>query len=110
MLPPSVRRCLGLAMLDLGREPDLGGGGTGRFLCGSCAGLFGWSRRAIGRVFIFTRFYRCETVVGAVRFELTTSCTRNKRASQATLRPESSAATMPAQVAECNKFFGQCIP
>gem|GEM_PF-1872352 len=28
-------------------------------------------------------------VVGAVRFELTTSCTRNKRASQATLRPDS---------------------
>ena len=27
-------------------------------------------------------------MVGAVRFELTTSCTRNKRASQATLRPE----------------------
>jgi hypothetical protein len=26
-------------------------------------------------------------MVGAVRFELTTSCTRNKRASQATLRP-----------------------
>jgi hypothetical protein len=29
-----------------------------------------------------------EKVVGAVRFELTTSCTRNKRASQATLRPD----------------------
>jgi hypothetical protein len=29
-----------------------------------------------------------EEMVGAVRFELTTSCTRNKRASQATLRPE----------------------
>ena len=28
-------------------------------------------------------------MVGAVRFELTTSCTRNKRASQATLRPDS---------------------
>ena len=27
-------------------------------------------------------------MVGAVRFELTTSCTRNKRASQATLRPD----------------------
>src|SRR6185503_3385066 len=27
-------------------------------------------------------------MVGAVRFELTTSCTRNTRASQATLRPE----------------------
>ncbi|MDB6124250.1 MAG: hypothetical protein JWQ71_3243 [Pedosphaera sp.] len=27
-------------------------------------------------------------MVGAVRFELTTSCTRNKRASQPTLRPE----------------------
>src|SRR5579862_6638615 len=31
---------------------------------------------------------RSEKMVGAVRFELTTSCTRNKRASQATLRPE----------------------
>src|SRR5262245_41184132 len=29
-----------------------------------------------------------EEMVGAVRFELTTSCTRNKRASQATLRPD----------------------
>ena len=29
-----------------------------------------------------------EKMVGAVRFELTTSCTRNKRASQATLRPD----------------------
>ena len=27
-------------------------------------------------------------MVGAVRFELTTSCTPSKRASQATLRPE----------------------
>src|SRR5271170_4075269 len=27
-------------------------------------------------------------MVGAVRFELTTSCTRNKRASQTTLRPD----------------------
>ncbi len=27
-------------------------------------------------------------MVGAVRFELTTSCTRNKRASRTTLRPE----------------------
>jgi|SRR5580658_81637 hypothetical protein len=27
-------------------------------------------------------------MVGAVRFELTTSCTRNKRASRATLRPD----------------------
>src|SRR6185295_19043194 len=35
-------------------------------------------------------------VVGAVRFELTTSCTRNKRASQATLRPEP-----PGEVARC---------
>ena len=30
-------------------------------------------------------------MVGAVRFELTTSCTRNKRASQATLRPDEGA-------------------
>ena len=34
-------------------------------------------------------------MVGAVRFELTTSCTRNKRASQATLRPEPRQQTMP---------------
>jgi hypothetical protein len=32
--------------------------------------------------------YSLGKMVGAVRFELTTSCTRNKRASQATLRPE----------------------
>lgn len=30
-------------------------------------------------------------MVGAVRFELTTSCTRNTRASQATLRPDQQA-------------------
>ena len=30
-------------------------------------------------------------MVGAVRFELTTSCTRNKRASQTTLRPDTDA-------------------
>ena len=41
-------------------------------------------------------------MVGAVRFELTTSCTRNKRASQATLRPEPQEQTMPAAVADCN--------
>ena len=32
--------------------------------------------------------HRKSEMVGAVRFELTTSCTRNKRASQATLRPD----------------------
>ena len=44
-------------------------------------------------------------MVGAVRFELTTSCTRNKRASQATLRPvpkcggdDGRAAPVPATV------------
>ena len=35
-------------------------------------------------------------MVGAVRFELTTSCTRNKRASQATLRPEPMEGIVPA--------------
>src|SRR5262245_35593659 len=50
-------------------------GATGRF----CSGL-GTSR---------TRETCERQMVGAVRFELTTSCTRNKRASQATLRPES---------------------
>src|ERR1051325_4847055 len=34
-------------------------------------------------------------MVGAVRFELTTSCTRNKRASQATLRPDSGQEKVP---------------
>ena len=32
-------------------------------------------------------------MVGAVRFELTTSCTRNTRASQATLRPDKGSIT-----------------
>ena len=41
-------------------------------------------------------------MVGAVRFELTTSCTRNKRASQATLRPEPEAKKMQAAVVNCN--------
>lgn len=34
-------------------------------------------------------------MVGAVRFELTTSCTRNKRASQTTLRPDNWSDMMP---------------
>src|SRR5271170_4485442 len=33
-------------------------------------------------------FKNWRKMVGAVRFELTTSCTRNKRASQTTLRPD----------------------
>ena len=40
---------------------------------------FSWGRR---------RWKNPVKMVGAVRFELTTSCTRNKRASQATLRPD----------------------
>ena len=54
-------------------------------------------------------------MVGAVRFELTTSCTRNTRASQATLRPDPSYAVhaaedrqrkrkMPASTPKCNLF------
>jgi hypothetical protein len=35
-----------------------------------------------------TRSVTERKMVGAVRFELTTSCTRNKRASQTTLRPD----------------------
>ena len=43
-------------------------------------------------------------MVGAVRFELTTSCTRNKRASQATLRPDKTRGEkMPIWRAECNE-------
>ena len=45
-------------------------------------------------------------MVGAVRFELTTSCTRNKRASQATLRPEPNRADKVAgHPAKCNDVF-----
>lgn len=36
----------------------------------------------------FLLFGKIEKMVGAERFELSTSCTRNKRASQATLRPD----------------------
>ena len=42
-------------------------------------------------------------MVGAVRFELTTSCTRNKRASQATLRPDIQLQKVPGAGADCNK-------
>lgn len=41
-------------------------------------------------------------MVGAVRFELTTSCTRNKRASQATLRPDPEHEKMQAPGPDCN--------
>ena len=44
-------------------------------------------------------------MVGAVRFELTTSCTRNKRASQATLRPEPRKEKVPVSRSECNQTF-----
>ena len=40
-------------------------------------------------------------VVGAVRFELTTSCTRNKRASQATLRPDAEGRENALAAHEC---------
>jgi hypothetical protein len=43
-------------------------------------------------------------MVGAVRFELTTSCTRNKRASRATLRPEPRAASLPSNIPHCKLF------
>ena len=43
-------------------------------------------------------------MVGAVRFELTTSCTRNKRASQATLRPDA-VKKLPVVNAVCNEDF-----
>src|SRR6516164_5154869 len=41
-------------------------------------------------------------MVGAVRFELTTSCTRNKRASQATLRPDIKCTTLPTTTGQRN--------
>ena len=45
-------------------------------------------------------------MVGAVRFELTTSCTRNKRASHATLRPEPNRGQKMRNVArDCNGFL-----
>ena len=44
-------------------------------------------------------------MVGAVRFELTTSCTRNKRASQATLRPVPREQKVPVVAAKCNLEF-----
>jgi hypothetical protein len=45
-------------------------------------------------------------MVGAVRFELTTSCTRNKRASQATLRPDPEQEKVPVDAANGKKFVG----
>ena len=78
----------------------------------------------IGEFGKFSGFHKCNTlkslaklqfspsgerpvteVVGAVRFELTTSCTRNKRASQATLRPDA-AKKLPVVEADCNDDFG----
>src|SRR6185295_3577024 len=45
-------------------------------------------------------------MVGAVRFELTTSCTRNKRASQATLRPDPKRRQkLPPTRPKCNDDF-----
>ena len=44
-------------------------------------------------------------MVGAVRFELTTSCTRSKRASQTTLRPDTGRRRLPAGGGKCNVLF-----
>jgi hypothetical protein len=44
-------------------------------------------------------------MVGAVRFELTTSCTRNKRASQTTLRPDSVGHIKPKISRRINDVF-----
>ena len=44
-------------------------------------------------------------MVGAVRFELTTSCTRNKRASQATLRPEPRQGNCPRSAGNATTKF-----
>ena len=46
-------------------------------------------------------------MVGAVRFELTTSCTRNKRASQTTLRPEPVGHIKPESHRRINDDFSQ---
>ncbi len=46
-------------------------------------------------------------MVGAVRFELTTSCTRNKRASQATLRPDPGKEKVPVDGALGKKFIAR---
>ena len=46
-------------------------------------------------------------MVGAVRFELTTSCTRNTRASQATLRPEPRLATCRLRRKIAISFLGK---
>src|SRR5438045_4453491 len=44
-------------------------------------------------------------MVGAVRFELTTSWTRTTRASQATLRPATKSMNLPALPIFCNEDF-----
>ena len=44
-------------------------------------------------------------MVGAVRFELTTSCTRNKRASQATLRPDKGSKRCRLRISIATKIF-----
>ncbi len=54
-------------------------------------------------------------MVGAVRFELTTSCTRSKRASQTTLRPDKLVLKDAMPDAKCNLKFhptgvGQVVP
>jgi hypothetical protein len=46
-------------------------------------------------------------MVGAVRFELTTSCTRNKRASQATLRPDPGKEKVPVDSVIGKKFIAR---
>ena len=51
------------------------------------------------------RHSKPEKMVGAVRFELTTSCTRNKRASQATLRPDLGDVKVPFVGPESNEVF-----
>ena len=67
---------------------------------------------AEGGIFIIANVYRVGRMVGAVRFELTTSCTRNKRASQATLRPDSKQEKMPGGETFCNlilPFLGSAL-
>jgi hypothetical protein len=78
---------LDLAMLDDDRERHGLAPGWGQILCGICAG------RNLGLVPVtalivnFSSVYSIGKMVGAVRFELTTSCTPSKRATKLRYAP-----------------------
>jgi hypothetical protein len=48
-------------------------------------------------------------LVGAVRFELTTSCTRNKRATRLRYAPIQQVENLYRRVPFGNRFFLQCV-